>query len=232
MESFSTWSHGWLLSLSVVFFLFFFFFNLFIYLFLAVLGPRFCARAFSSCGKRGPPLIAVRGPLTIAAPLVAEHKLQMHKLQMRRLSSCGPRTQPLLGMWDPPRPGPEPVSPALAGRLSTTAPPGKPKRSVFEVHPWHSMCQRFLPFYCTIAFHWMYSYSLIFKFFKRTQLLNVTDEHSSIHLTSICWKLNVAEVNKNVKVIKTVQSSRKQTNKQSYNSERIKGYFEIWIRLC
>ena len=29
------------------------------------------------------------------------------------------------GMWDPPRPGLEPVSPALAGRLSTTAPPGK-----------------------------------------------------------------------------------------------------------
>ena len=29
-------------------------------------------------------------------------------------------------MWDPPRPGLEPMSPALAGRLSTTAPPGKP----------------------------------------------------------------------------------------------------------
>ena len=44
---------------------------LFIYLFLAVLGLRFCARAFSSCGKRGPLFIAVRGPLTIAASLVA-----------------------------------------------------------------------------------------------------------------------------------------------------------------
>ena len=31
----------------------FFFLNKFIYLFLAVLGPRFCARAFSSCGERG-----------------------------------------------------------------------------------------------------------------------------------------------------------------------------------
>ena len=29
-------------------------------------------------------------------------------------------------MWDPPRPGLEPVSPALAGRFSTTVPPGKP----------------------------------------------------------------------------------------------------------
>ncbi|KAJ8789239.1 hypothetical protein J1605_022174 [Eschrichtius robustus] len=32
-------------------------------------------------------------------------------------------------MWDLPRPGLEPVSPALAGRLSTTAPPGKPMGS-------------------------------------------------------------------------------------------------------
>ena len=63
----------------------FFFLNFgFIYLFMAVLGLRFCARAFSSCGKWRPLFIAVRGPLTIAASLVAEHKLQMH-----RLSSCG-----------------------------------------------------------------------------------------------------------------------------------------------
>ena len=86
-----------------------------------MLSLRFCARAFSSCGKQGPLLIAVCGPLTIAASLVAEHRLQM-----RRLSNCGSRAQPLRGMWDPPRPGPEPASPALAGRLSTTAPPGKP----------------------------------------------------------------------------------------------------------
>ena len=88
---------------------------------MAVLGPRFCARAFSSCGERGPLFIAVRGPLTIAASLVAEHRLQTC-----RLSSCGSRAQLLRGMWDLPRPGLEPVSPALAGRLSTTAPPGKP----------------------------------------------------------------------------------------------------------
>ena len=95
---------------------------LFIYLFLAVLGLRFCARAFSSCGKRGPLFIAVHGPLTIVASLVAEHRLQMCKL-----SSCGSRAQLLRGTWDPPRPGLEPVSPTLAGRLSTTVPPGKPQ---------------------------------------------------------------------------------------------------------
>ena len=107
--------------------IFFFNFYLFIYLFMAVLGLRFCARALSSCGKRGPLFIAVRGPLTTAASLVAEHRLQM-----RRLSSCGSRAQLLCGMWDPPRPGLEPVSPALAGRFSTTAPPGKPKDQIFK----------------------------------------------------------------------------------------------------
>ena len=88
---------------------------------MVVLGLRFCARALSSCGKRGPLFIAVRGPLTIAASPVAEHRLQTH-----RLSNCGSRAQPLHGMWDLPGPGIEPVSPALAGRLPTTAPPGKP----------------------------------------------------------------------------------------------------------
>ena len=73
---------------------------------MAVLGLRFCARAFSSCGKggplfiavRGPLFIAVRGPLTVTASLVAEHRLQT-----RRLSNCGSRAQPLRGMWDLPR---------------------------------------------------------------------------------------------------------------------------------
>ena len=88
---------------------------------MAVLGLRFCARAFSSCGKWGPLFTVVRGPPTIAASPVADHRLQT-----RRLSNCGSRAQSLHGMWDPPRPGLEPVSPALAGRLSTTAPPGKP----------------------------------------------------------------------------------------------------------
>ena len=71
-------------------FAYFFFFlkecSLFIYLFLAVLGLRFCVRALSSCGKWGPLLIAVRGPVTIAASLVAEHRLQT-----RRLTTCGSR---------------------------------------------------------------------------------------------------------------------------------------------
>ena len=53
---------------------------------MTVLSLRFCARAFSSCGKWGPLFIAVRGPLTVAASLGAEHRLQT-----RRLSNCGSR---------------------------------------------------------------------------------------------------------------------------------------------
>ena len=112
---------------------FFFFWLLYLfiyYLFFGCVGSSVRARAFSSCGKRGPlfiavrgPLfIAVRGPLTMAAPPVAGHRLQK-----RRLSSCGSRAQPLRGMWVLPRPGLEPAFPALAGRFSTTAPPGKPQ---------------------------------------------------------------------------------------------------------
>ena len=66
---------------------YFIFIYLFYYLlFLAVLGLRFHARAFSSCAERGPLFIAVRRSLTVAASPVAEHRLQT-----RRLSSCGSR---------------------------------------------------------------------------------------------------------------------------------------------
>ena len=95
---------------------------------MAVLDLRFCAPAFSSCGKRGPLFIAARGPLTIAASLVAEHRLQT-----RRLSNCGSQAHLLRGMWDLPRPGLEPVSPALAGRFSTTASPGKPRVNILRL---------------------------------------------------------------------------------------------------
>ena len=64
-----------------------FFLKLFNYfLFMTVLGLHFCERAFSSCGKWGPLFITAHGPLIIAASLVAEHRLQT-----RRLSSCGSR---------------------------------------------------------------------------------------------------------------------------------------------
>ena len=53
-----------------------------------------------------------------------------------RLSSCGTRAQLLRGTWDLPVPGLEPVSPALAGGFSTSAPPGKswPPSLYYIVH--------------------------------------------------------------------------------------------------
>ena len=146
----------WLISLSIIpsrsiyavangkisSFLFFFFIYLFIYfiLFLAALGPRCCVRALSSCGEWEPLFVAVRRLPTAVVPAVAEHRLQSagsvvvarglsscgSRALEGKLSSCGTRAQLLRGMWDLPRPGLEPTSPALAGGFLTTAPPGKP----------------------------------------------------------------------------------------------------------
>ena len=116
---------------------------------MAMLGLRFCARAFSSCGKRGPLFIAVRRPLTVAASLVAEHRLQT-----RRLSNCGTRARLLRGMWDPPRPGLEPVSPALAGRFSATAPPGKPLSTFLK-------CDTY--FFCFFKKYFYYFFRILYN---------------------------------------------------------------------
>ena len=63
-----------------------------------------------------------------------------HRLQTRRLSNCGSRAQLLRGMRDLSRPGLEPVSPALAGRLSTTAPPGKPLQAFLKCGLFARLC--------------------------------------------------------------------------------------------
>ena len=72
---------------------------------------RCCARAlghtgFSSCGSRALEL---------------------------RLSTCGTRPQLLCGMWDPPRPRIQPMSPKLAGGFLTTSPPGSPPVDFFKL---------------------------------------------------------------------------------------------------
>ena len=105
----------------------FFFFNnnlLFIYIFYfwlcwVFVSVRGLSPAVASGGHSSS---RCAGLFTIAASLVAEHRLQT-----RMLSSCGSRAWLLRGMWDLPRPGLEPVFPALAGRFSTTVPPGKPQ---------------------------------------------------------------------------------------------------------
>ena len=103
----------------------FFFLNLFIlfiYLFLAVLGLRFV---------RGLSLVAASGGHSPSrcAGLSLSRPLPLRGTGSRRAGSAAVAHGPSrsAARWDPPRPGLEPVSPALAGRLSTTAPPGKPK---------------------------------------------------------------------------------------------------------
>ena len=102
----------------------------FIYLFIfGCVGSSFLCEGFlqlrqaGATPHRGPPPLIAGPPPTAAAE---------HRLQTRRLSSRGPRAQLLRSTWDPPRPGVEPVSPALAGGLSTTAPPGKPTCGDFK----------------------------------------------------------------------------------------------------
>ena len=113
--------------------LFFFFFcfvflfiNLFIYLFLAALG-----------------LVAARG-LSLVAESGGYSSLRCEGFSLRWLlllrstgsrhkgfSSSGTWAQLLRRMWDIPRPGLEPVSPALAGGFLTTATPGKSPKHLF-----------------------------------------------------------------------------------------------------
>ena len=69
--------------------------------------------------------------------LIAEHNLSSHGMQALdcRLISCGMWTLLPHVMWNLPRPGIEPVSPALAGRFLTTEPPGKSYKFFFRFFP-------------------------------------------------------------------------------------------------
>ena len=158
---------------------------------MAVLGLCFCARAFSSCGKRGPLFISVRGPLIVTASLVVEHRLQT-----RRLSSCGSRAQLLRSMWDLPRPGLEPVTPALAGGFSTTAPPGKPQHYYFKmcnIMIWYIYIYIYIHIYIymymciyiyihiyiyTYIYIYMYTYIYIYIYIYYKKFSEYSSEHS------------------------------------------------------
>ena len=84
--------------------------------------------------------------LISVASLVAERRLQgtqalvvvAHRFSScgsraleHRLNSCGTQAQLFCGMWDLPRPGIETLSPALAGRFSTTSSLKKPLFCLF-----------------------------------------------------------------------------------------------------
>ena len=62
-------------------------------------------------------------------------------------------------MWDLPRPGLKPVSPALAGRLSTTVPPGKP----FIYFLSHFLLRKFA--YILLGLEYMHTFETCFNRF-------------------------------------------------------------------
>ena len=114
-------SNTFLFSDSLIFFLNFGFIYLFFYFIYGCVGSSFLCEGFLQLRQVG---------ATLHCGARASHYCslsccgaQAPDAQAQQLCS---RAQLLRGMWDLPRPGLEPVSPALAGRFSTTAPPGKP----------------------------------------------------------------------------------------------------------
>ena len=90
-----------------------FFLNNFIYLFLIALGLCCCMWAFSSCSEQELLFISVQashfGGFSCWAQILEQG-----------LSSCGAWAQLPHSMWNLPRPGIKPMSPALPGELFTT----------------------------------------------------------------------------------------------------------------
>ena len=99
--------------------------NLFIYFWLC-LGLPCCTRAFSSCSKRGCPLLQ-------CSEFLLWWFLSLWCMGSRHtgFSSCSTEASLLHCMWDLPGPGIEPLSPELAGGFLTTRPPGKPSALQF-----------------------------------------------------------------------------------------------------
>ena len=130
----------------------FFFFLIFIYLFLVVLGLRWGAQAshcsgFSCCRTQAAGVsasVVAEGWLSNCGSRAPEHWLR----------SCSTPASLLLTMWELPRPGVEPMTPALAGGFSTTRPPGKPNFIILSTEKLR--CQP-----CDIT-----SWDLLISFFK------------------------------------------------------------------
>ena len=90
--------------------------------------------------SRGSSPVVAHRLLIAVAPLVAEHRLSgaralvavVHGLSScssqdpeDKFNSCGTQVQLLRSMWNLPRLGIEPISPALAGSFLPTVPPGE-----------------------------------------------------------------------------------------------------------
>ena len=97
---------------------------------MGMLGLRCCSGFSLLAASRGCSLAAVHGLLIELASLVKQvlgcsgfGSCSFRTLE-QRLSSCGSGAQLFSSMWNLPRAGIEPVSPALEGEFLTTGPPG------------------------------------------------------------------------------------------------------------
>lgn len=106
------------------------FYKIYFILVLAALALHCCVWAFS-CGKQGLFVVVCGLPFAMAAS-VTEDRLQVRRLCRcgsraleRGFSSCGACTQLPCFLWNLPRSGIQPGSPALAGGFLSTGPPGK-----------------------------------------------------------------------------------------------------------
>ena len=102
-----------------------------LYLFLAMLGLHCCTQPFSSCSTQaycsgfsccGAPTLGLCASVVGIQGLI---NCGLQAIECTGFSSCGTWAQLLCALWNLPRPGIEPVSPALAGRFPSTVPPGK-----------------------------------------------------------------------------------------------------------
>ena len=109
--------------------------NNLLFILLTALGLLCFVLTFFSCSKQGYQLCEL---LIEVDSLIAEHRSQVqwasvvvaHRYSScgswaleHRLSSCGAQALLLCGMWNLPRPGIKPMSPALAGRSLLPVPP-------------------------------------------------------------------------------------------------------------
>ena len=133
--------------------------SLLFFFFLAALGLRCCVRASLVAARGGYSSLQCAGfslqwlllLWSTCSRRTGFSSCDSQALEYR-LSSCGARAQLLRGMWDPPGPGLEPVSPALAGGFLTTAPPGKPLFPYFLKQFLHiSMFNQTLYFTCFLT---------------------------------------------------------------------------------
>ena len=94
---------------------------------MAVLGLSCCMWAFSSSGKWA--LLFIEG-----CRLLVSMTCCIARAREPRLSSRGAQAYLSHSTWNLPRPGIEPVSPALAVRFLTTGPPANSREASQRIH--------------------------------------------------------------------------------------------------